>query len=63
MNLIILKVDVIVFFFGGGRLVLKRFGNYLNSLIKIMVCGTDDIIFLFMFMLIVLLDFHSVSLG
>jgi len=50
-------------FFWGGRLVLKRFGNYLNSLIKIMVCGTDDIIFLFMFMLIVLLDFHSVSLG
>jgi hypothetical protein len=43
VNLILLKVDV-TFFWGGG-LDLKSFGNYLNSLIKLMVCGADDILF------------------
>ena len=33
------------FFWRGGGLDLKGVDNYLNSLIKLLVCGADDIIF------------------
>jgi hypothetical protein len=33
-------------FVWGGGLGIKRFGNYLNSLSKILVFGADDIIFI-----------------
>ena len=47
--LTVISVEIIYFegrcycFFWGGGVGIKRFGNYLNKLIKILVCGADDI--------------------
>jgi hypothetical protein len=67
--LIVISVEIIYFegrcycFFGGRELGIKRFVNYLNSLIKILVCGADDIILILYLYLFVLLDLFFISLG